>query len=63
MILSRDHYSQLIQLQDREQITPAAGIEKEFKEIVQYLSSIAKREEAQNSLLAKARKKLAAKKQ
>ena len=55
--------SQLIQLQDREQITPAAGIEKEFKEIVQYLTSIAKRKVAQNTLLAEARKKLAAKKQ
>jgi len=54
--------SQLIQLQDREQITPTAGIENEFREIVQYLSSIAKREEAQNTLLAEARKKLAAKK-
>jgi len=55
--------SQLIQLQDREQITPASGIESEFKEIVQYLARIAKRKETQNALLAEARKKLAAKKQ
>lgn len=53
--------SQLIQLQDREQITPAAGIEKEFKEIMQYLTATAKKEEAQNALLAEARKKLSAK--
>ena len=55
--------SKLIQLLDREQITPAAGIEKEFTEIVQYLAALAKREEAQNTLLAEARKKLAEKKQ
>ena len=53
--------SQLIQLQDREQITPVAGVEKEFKEIVQYLTAAAKKEEAQNTLLAEARKKLSAK--
>jgi DNA primase len=53
--------SQLIQLQDREQITPTTGIEKEFKEIVQYLAITAKKEESQNALLAEARKKLSAK--
>ena len=53
--------SKLIQLLDREQITPTAGIEKEFKEIVQYLTSIAKRKEAQNTLITKARKRLAEK--
>ncbi|MFL2840574.1 MAG: DNA primase [Pseudohongiellaceae bacterium] len=55
--------SKLIQLLDREQITPATGIENEFKEIVQYLTSQAKREKAQNTLISEARKKLAAKKQ
>lgn len=54
--------SKLIQLLDREQITPAAGIEKEFNDIVQYLAITAKRKEAQNTLIAEARKKLAAKK-
>lgn len=55
--------SKLIQLLDREQITPAAGIEEEFKEIIQYLAALAKRKEAQNTLLTEARKKLAEKKQ
>ena len=54
--------SQLIQLLDREQITPAAGIEKEFKDIIQHLTGISKRLQAQSTLLAEARKKLEAKK-
>tara|TARA_R110000824_G_scaffold336_11_gene2407 strand:- start:64577 stop:66343 length:1767 start_codon:yes stop_codon:yes gene_type:complete len=55
--------SQLIKLLGREQITPAAGIENEFKEIIDYLAGIAKRLQSQNSLLEEARKKLAAKRQ
>ena len=50
--------SQLIQLQDREQITPPTGIEKEFKEIMQYLAKIAERE----ALIAKGKQTFAAKK-
>ncbi len=51
--------SQLIQLQDREQITPATGIENEFKEIMQYLAKIAERE----ALIAKGKQTFAAKNQ
>lgn len=50
--------SQLIQLQDREQITPSTGIENEFKEIMQYLARIAERE----ALIAKGKQSFAAKK-
>lgn len=50
--------SQLIQLQDREQITPPTGIENEFKEIMQYLAKIAERE----ALIAKGKQTFAAKK-
>jgi DNA primase len=51
--------SQLIQLQDREQITPPTGIENEFKEIMQYLVKIAERE----ALIAKGKQSFTAKKQ
>ncbi len=51
--------SQLIQLQDREQITPPTGIENEFKEIMQYLVKIAERE----ALIAKGKQAFTAKKQ
>jgi len=51
--------SQLIQLQDREQITPTTGIENEFKEIMQYLAKIAQRE----ALIAKGKQTFAAKHQ
>lgn len=51
--------SQLIQLQDREQITPTTGIENEFKEIMQYLAKLAQRE----ALIAKGKQTFAAKHQ
>ena len=50
--------SQLIQLLDREQITPRAGIEKEFKEIIQHLEKTHQRKKSSSSLLEKARQKL-----
>ncbi len=54
--------SQLIKIMDKEQITPPGGIEKEFQEIIQHLTALARRHHAQNSLLEKAKKNLEAKK-
>jgi DNA primase len=54
--------SQLIQLMDREQITPAAGIEREFKDIIAYLEHfLTQRHQLPRSLVEAAKRKLSQK--
>ncbi len=54
--------SQLIQLMDKEQITPAAGIEREFQDIIAYLDNfLTKRHQLPKSLVEEAKKKLSQK--
>ncbi|MAM71586.1 MAG: DNA primase [Gammaproteobacteria bacterium] len=61
MVYAKPIGSQLIQLMDKEQITPKTGIEGEFREIVAYLENLLHRLQSQQSLLEAARKKLAEK--
>jgi len=54
--------SQLIQLMDKEQITPATGIEREFHDIIAYLDNfLTKRHQLPKSLVEEAKKKLSQK--
>jgi DNA primase len=54
--------SQLIQLMDKEQITPAAGIEREFEDTIAYLDNfLTKRHQLPKSLVEEAKKKLSQK--
>ncbi len=54
--------SQLIQLMDREQITPPAGIEREFRDIIAYLEHfLTQRHQLPKSLVEAAKRKLSQK--